>query len=238
MSDEIEVTDINDDGSETPVVPLRRLYENTPLIRTTDMLYPLFLRDFRKQYPNVTMTVNSIDAYVVAEYNYIEVRLATPPTEGDVITEGKPEFRDDELWYQTWDVRPYNDDEIASNLFNAKESGMYSGNELFNLDLVNGVKVTHSDVDYLVAATPGDRADWGIALATLMNKDNTEVYVVRTTTGFLSMTVAEATVFYHAAIDAYYQLATAYYTYVDLIKNATLITDVPELPMTFVGAVF
>lgn len=234
MSDVIETNDL----PEPPEPPLRRLYEYTPLIRTTDMTYPLFLRDFRRQYPNVTMTVNSIDAYIVAEYNYLEVWLVDAPTEGDVITEGFPVYNESEdKWYQTWDVRPFTTEEVAANLAYAKEVVLNQASNTIAQDLAKGVVVSYDNVEYRVPSTAGDRVDWANALLMLLNKTNTDLHKVRTMDGFVEMTAADATLFYQTSIETHFVLTNAYYQYVDSVKATTLIGDIPETPETFFGEV-
>lgn len=220
------------DVTENPV-EIHNLYEYTPLIRTSDMGYPKYLRDFRKDNPNVTMTVNYIDANIVALYNYFEVLSVEAPTEGDVITEGKPELRDDGKWYQTWTVRAFTVEEIAQNLVDAKDRALMDANTIIAQDLSVGVTVKHGDVDYRVSSTTDERVNWGNDLFILMNRDNAAEFSVRVMDESITMTVAEATTFYHNAIENHFQLLTAYYNYIDAVSATVLIADLPVTPGSF-----
>ncbi|WP_277810693.1 hypothetical protein [Chromohalobacter canadensis] len=48
----------------------------------------------------------------------------TPRPDGDVVTQGKPEQRDDGKWYQTWDVREFTPEERAERLEQAKAEAL------------------------------------------------------------------------------------------------------------------
>ena len=79
-------------------------------INTETLEYPLTLRQVRQAVPNVSLPKEPDDATLNA-LGFAIVQPVERPA-GDVVTEGKPEQREDGKWYQTWEVRSYTADEI------------------------------------------------------------------------------------------------------------------------------
>lgn len=98
---------------------------DTRLIFAETEEYPLFLEDFRSRINAVIGP--TIDSEALVDFGYFPVEEVPKPTEGDVITEGKPAF-DEETgkWRRTWDVRGHTPEETAAVLQQAKDTMLYN----------------------------------------------------------------------------------------------------------------
>lgn len=70
-------------------------------------------REVRALYPNTSLPSHLPEA-MLEDHGYFEEH-PTPIPEGDVVTEGQPEQREDGKWYQTWNVREFTPEEIEAN---------------------------------------------------------------------------------------------------------------------------
>ncbi|MBH8578796.1 hypothetical protein [Bisbaumannia pacifica] len=80
------------------------------------------LTQIRKANPSVSLPRTPSDSQL-APLGYA-VLHATERPEGDVVSLGIPEQRDDGHWYQTWQVRDFTPDELAQQLEDARESAI------------------------------------------------------------------------------------------------------------------
>lgn len=67
-------------------------------------------REVRALYPNTSLP-SCLPEEMLEQHDYFPEH-PTPQPEGDVVTPGEPELRADGKWYQTWNVRPYTQEEI------------------------------------------------------------------------------------------------------------------------------
>lgn len=119
-----------------------KIYGWTPMIRMSDMRYPVYLADYRAEYPNVSIG-SFVYAVGMAEVGYHAV-YDVPMPQGDVVTEGLPELREDGFWYRTWNVRDFTEEELADNLTREKEQLIYSAKSNFENENMGGVEVDGS----------------------------------------------------------------------------------------------
>jgi len=97
---------------------------DTRLIFAETEEYPLFLEDFRARTKAVIGA--TIDSEALVDFGYFPVDEVLKPTEGDVITEGKPVFDEQTgKWQRTWDVRDHTPEEAAAVLQQAKDTVLY-----------------------------------------------------------------------------------------------------------------
>ncbi|QYC52517.1 hypothetical protein [Salmonella phage SSBI34] len=122
------------------VDPNSKIEAWTPMIRTSDMKYPVYLRDYLDEYKNV-----SIGSFVwesgMREVGYFKVHDVDIPV-GDVVTEGKPVYsEEDDLWHKTWIVRDFTEEEIAHNLVASKEEARTRAYQIFENDQSFGISL-------------------------------------------------------------------------------------------------
>ncbi|UZZ63917.1 hypothetical protein A71_111 [Escherichia phage A7_1] len=117
-----------------------KIYGWTPMIRMSDMRYPVYLADYRAEYPNVSIG-SFVYAVGMAEVGYHAV-YDVPMPQGDVVTEGLPELREDGFWYRTWNVRDFTEQEIADNLIREKEQRINEARMVLDNERSEGVFVS------------------------------------------------------------------------------------------------
>lgn len=87
------------------------------LIRLSDSQYPIFLSQVRQDNKLVSLPQEPTEEQLL-ELGYVLVQKVTPPT-GDVVTEGTP-TQVSGVWTQTWNVRAYTTEELATQLTQKK----------------------------------------------------------------------------------------------------------------------
>lgn len=116
-----------------------KIYGWTPMIRMSDMRYPVYLSDYRAEYPNVSIG-SFVYAVGMAEVGYHAV-YDVPMPEGDVVVEGAPELREDGFWYRTWSARDFTEQEIADNLAREKEQRINEARMLLDNERYQGILI-------------------------------------------------------------------------------------------------
>lgn len=212
------------------VDPNSKIEAWTPMIRMSDMKYPVYLRDYLEEYKNV-----SIGSFVweagMREVGYFKVHDVEVPV-GDVVLEGKPVYNEeDELWYKNWTARDFNEDELAGNLARAKEDHRIRAYQVFSSDLTVGIPVG-ADV---ISVEPRE----------MINLDAIRAYATANPDETIFIRKADFTVMELSASDAIAKVDEIHVAtgkvqqtllgYVKSVYDATVITDIPEVPTTFVG---
>jgi len=129
---------------------------NTKLIHAETMAYPLFLSDMPRYAPN-TVFPASVDSDCLIDFE-IEVVHDVAQPEGDIISEGVPEFRDGE-WYQTWTVRNFSDEEKAAKLAERKSVMQGEAEQLRLNAFAFGFPYQFGENVYHVQVRTGDRGN-------------------------------------------------------------------------------
>lgn len=212
------------------VDPNSKIEAWTPMIRMSDMKYPVYLRDYLEEYKNV-----SIGSFVweagMREVGYFKVHDVEVPV-GDVVLEGKPVYNEeDELWYKNWTARDFNEEELAGNLSRAKEDHRIRAYQVFSSDLTVGIPVG-ADV---ISVEPRE----------MINLDAIRAYATAHPDETIFIRKADFTVMELSASDAIAKVDEIHVAtgkvqqtllgYVKSVYDATVITDIPEVPTTFVG---
>lgn len=119
---------------------------STALIKIESGVYPLYLSQVRQENPNVSFpskpTVEQLE-----EFGFAVVEQTERP-EGDVVTEGTPEFVDG-VYKQTWVVREYNTEERIEQLKNMKAKLAEDISRLRVNELAHGFDYTAEDGDVI-----------------------------------------------------------------------------------------
>lgn len=213
------------------VDPTSKVYAWTPMIRLSDMKYPVYLSDFLKEHTNV-----SIGSYVWEKdmrdlWGYCMVHDSEVPV-GDVVTEGKPELNEeDDLWYKTWAARDFSPEEIAENLARAKEDYRTRAYQQYTTDLQSGVTV---DGDTF-SVEPRELLNLELSKAFAFANSESNVLIRKADYTVLTLPSAEAVVKIDEILATTAKVHQTLLGYVKSVYDATVITDIPEVPTTFVG---
>ncbi|AFC21385.1 hypothetical protein [Staphylococcus haemolyticus] len=211
------------------------VYSYTPMIRSSDGKYPVYLTDFRADNPNV-----SIGTWVysenIAEFGYFPVIPVTPPT-GDVVLEGPPEFNDQtQQWEQTWTSRDFSPEEIAANLEAAKQNRKAEAQNVLSRDVELGIPYPVGNVEYKVRVKSFDLATL-LTIKSVLDSDgdqSSEVYPFRFLDGYKSdFTHAEMKDLVLQVSRAQYNLMKSYWSYLDQVEQASTIQNIPAVPESF-----
>lgn len=211
------------------------VYSYTPMIRSSDGRYPVYLADFRADNPNVSIGTWIYSENLV-EFGYFPVIPVTPPT-GDVVTEGIPHFNDQtQQWEQTWNSRDFTPEEIAANLESAKQSYKAEAQNILSRDLEAGIPYPVDNVEYKVRVKSFDLATL-VSIKTVLEADggqSTEVYPFRFLDGYKSdFTHTEMKDLVTQVSRAQYEMMKSYWSYLDQVEQASTIATIPALPDSF-----
>lgn len=213
------------------VDPTSKVYSWTPMIRLSDMKYPVYLSDFLKEHTNV-----SIGSYVWEKdmrelWGYCMVHDSEIPV-GDVVTEGKPELNEeDDLWYKTWIARDFTPEEVAENLALAKEDYRARAYQQYTSDLSSGVTV---DGD-VFSAEPKELINLDTIKAYAQAYPEEDILIRKSDFSTLSLPSPQAIDKINEIMVATGKVHQNLLAYVKTVYDTEVITDIPEVPLTFVG---
>ena len=124
-----------------PIDKTNKIYAWNKMLRISDMKYPVYFSDFLKEHTNTSIG-DFVWEYEFADiWGYFLVH-DTPQPEGDVVIEGFPEYNEEEgLWYQTWTVRDFTEEEIAANLVTAKNQFQSDASFIYSNEIISGIRV-------------------------------------------------------------------------------------------------
>lgn len=208
-----------------------KIYAWTPMIRMSDMKYPVYLSDFRLEHKNVSMGDWVWEESMGTDFQYFVVRDSEVPG-GDVVTEGAPEKGEDGRWYKTWTSRDFTEEEVAQNLSWAKEDHRSRAYQQFSTDLQAGVVV---DGD-LIAVDPREMVNLDSIRAYAAANPGSQNILIRkadyTVMEFDSAgAVSKVNDIFVKTGDVQQRLLR----YLKSVYESNLITDIPEVPQTFTG---
>jgi hypothetical protein len=204
---------------------------NTRLICTETGEYPIFLADLSARVPG-TIFPQVVAADELLMYGY-EVVVDVVVPQADVVQEGKPELRDGS-WYRVWNARSFTENELSSNLAQAKanlltnieafrvaqfEKGFpYQVNgEIYHVQIRTTDRQNISSIRVIAKEAIAAGADLPIAYRVYEN-----VTVNLTASEFVAMA---DTTFYR--VTEGYQVA---WVLKDQTNNATTIAELPTIP--------
>lgn len=211
-----------------PIDPTSKVEMWTPMIRTTDMKYPVYLRDFLREYPNISAGsfVWEID---MAPYNYYVAHEVPIPT-GDVVTEGLPEYDEEEgMWYKTWDSRDFTTEEIATNLANAKDSLRITAYQLYSANILSGVVVEGETF----VVEPREQVNIAGSRAYAVANPEQSILIRKGDYTSLTLPSSEAIAKLDQITVAAGKAHQKLLRYIDDLYQTAVITDLPPNPETF-----
>lgn len=204
-------------------------------IKTKD--YPLYLKDIGGRLELPTSLGPGIAPEALLELGYAVVEHTDIPAK-DVVIEGPPELVDG-AWKRTWVCRDYSDDELWSNLEQAKEATLVAIEQLRIEQFAIGFPHTFGDdkVTYHVQVRDGDRTNLlskrTRAMEAITAKDDSYrvgYHVYENVT--VELTAKEMVDMANTADD---QTSAAYalvWQLKERTKKATTLADIPKLPDT------
>jgi len=211
------------------------VYSYTPLIRTSDGKYPVFLAHFRADNPNVSIG-SWIYSENLVEFGYFPVIPKEMPV-GDVVTEGAPEFNDQtQEWEQTWSVRDFTPEEIVANLVAAKDGRKSEAQAVLSEDLNLGIPYPYDEREYQVRVKSFDLATL-VTIKNVLEEDgeaSTDSYPFQFLDGYKAdFTHEEMSELINSVSRSHYNLMKTYWAYIDQVDQSPDIESIPELPQSF-----
>lgn len=210
------------------------IYDYFPLIRLSDEKYPMYMPQVRASTTQTSFPM-PIKAYMLEPFGYMPVYAGEYPTEGDVITEGKPAFNEEEgKWYRTWDIREFTEEEKAQNLINAKAEAISRAENVLGTDTYNGITYTYNDEPYGVEINP-EKLTILLCIKSLAKDaaDDATFEFSFMDQKVLTLTKEEFLSMWNTVMSTYYEMNKRYWKFRDDVKLVTEITAIPEVPETF-----
>lgn len=208
------------------------VYDNTPLIRFSDGLYPVYFPYVRKENPNTSFPIPFRDT-LLAPFGYGPV-IATTKPKADVVTEGTPEQGEDGKYYQTWVTRDFTEEEIANNLAAQKEQIMLDASNQMSMDIGLGIEYKFKDVDYLVSVGQ-DSLTLLLAMKSLAKEaeDGQSFNYSFQGQQLVEMTKDEFLTMITTVFQTIYNINNNFWQFREEVNSKTIITDLPDVPTTF-----
>jgi hypothetical protein len=133
---------------------------STPLIKLETKEYPRYYRNLKADNQQTIFSSDTLPVDKLANYGYALVNPTAQP-EGDSVTQGDPELREDGAWYQTWIVAE-SDPSIKFN--DARARLLAEALSLVDTELAIGLpfekEVDGKTITYHLQAGDSDRPNW------------------------------------------------------------------------------
>lgn len=211
------------------------IYDNTPLLKLEDETYPHYFPEVRLENSNTSFP-NPIRDYILEPFGYVPT-MDTEKPEGDVVDEGQPVQHEDGKWYKTWTSRPYNEEELAYNLEERKILNRFYAKQNFDRDILENFFYTFDGVKHRIYLTDEEISYLLLSQKMLVGEDETVVYQFADGK-FISLNFTDYNKMVSDFAKIYYDVKSNYWGYLNLVYTAQLISDVPDVPETFVGGDF
>lgn len=211
---------------------------STPLIKLETKEYPRYYRNLKADNQQTIFSSDTLPVDKLANYGYALVN-ATPQPEGDTVSQGEPELREDGEWYQTWVVAEA-DPSVKFNDTRAKLLG--DALSLVETELSIGLpfqkEVDGTTITYHLQAGDKDRPNWlGVFQVAQLRKaaGQEDAVAIRTYENtFVSLTPDEIVtnmLGLFSGIDAAYK---RYWEFKDAVNALKVGDKFPALPNSFV----
>lgn len=201
-----------------------------------EIRWGLYMRDVQRTTQTMTFgDLMEVD-WLGNNYGYWPLYEGDKP-EDDVVKEVAPIQDEDGNWIRQYTHRPYNDEEIAANLADAKNTNIMQIRDIIYRTLQSGFKYTHEGTDYVFSLD--DTSQSYIRSAHLLAKDSFEAGQERT---FKLRTMENVTVEFSATemvdvttalLNRVVSITEAAWALEDSINATTDIKNIPSLPDIF-----
>lgn len=210
------------------------VYDYTPLIRMTDLSWPIYFPAVRAANPNTGFPYPCKD-YILEGYGYAVI-FESPIPEGDVVTEITPVQGADGKFYRTYSVRDFSEEEAAADLLQRKQTQAASLYNIFSQDNYNGVTVTFSGNSYTFQMT-ADGINWLQTIKGMAERgaDNA-TYRVNLKDGVTSpLSKTDTVALINTVFNSWGQVLQSYLTVLEETYAATSKENLPAVPDTFIS---
>lgn len=208
------------------------IYDWMPIIRVSDEKYPMYMPEVRASTTQTSFPIPIRD-YILEPFGFMPVYSSDIPS-GDVVTEGKPELKEDGKWYMTWDVRDFTPEEKAANLAKEKDYLISQGLSLLNYDLSTGISYVYAGKTYSVDVMQ-EKLTILLCIKSLAKdapEDTNYQYSFMDGT-LLSFTREEFLTMWNSVMSSVYELNKTYWAFREVVKQAVDVESLPALPATF-----
>lgn len=227
---------------------------STPLIKVepaSDMFtpdYPVELNTYPKYFRDVfgpgrefsgAMVPQQLSVKNLLDFGYTPVYETERPSDAEqVVTEGQPVKHDDGLWYQTWETRPFNDEEIASRLQTAKDQANSDLTQSQLSTFAQGIKHDFTDGETTttlhIAVDNGERGNvvaLGFQAKYRMDKGIEDKLSIRTIEGnVFDLTPSDMYDLVYDVTSKYQNVLDQVWTMRNEITDATDLAGIPTIP--------
>ena len=213
-----------------------RIDSSTRMIKTETGEYPKYLADLRAENPNVTMP-STLRIDQAARFKYAPVFDSQIPS-GDVVSAVAPTLGEDGYYYRAYEVRSFNEQELAAQLASRKDSLTAELNALFKAATANGVKHQFLDGDGIVTLTPQDHFELNALLIEAQAMEaasDTTMRIYRCSNGLrVELDAASLISFITEVMKEYNKIRQSMYGWQDKIDAAKTLSELPTLPSSLV----
>lgn len=205
---------------------------STALLHVGSGAYPAYFEQIRLDNPNCSFA-ESPSEESLAELGYAVV-LPSPRPYGQVVNQGRPELREG-AWYQTWEVREYNPEELTQVLNATKATLEFDIVRLIDKTIARGCLYTFPSGDAQhIQLRDGDRANIG-ALATkadrVKNAGGEKTFYFRTYENEIqAMTTDETVTMTDVAFDKYMEILQVGWALKAQVTAAATLAELPVIP--------
>ena len=210
------------------------VYDYTPLIRMTDLAWPIYFPSIRLENPNTGFPYPCKD-FILEGYGYAVI-FDAPIPEGDVVTEVTPVQGADGKFYRTYSVRDFTPEEAAADLADRKQriaSSLYS---IFIQDSNKGITVSFSGTDYSFSMTTDALNLLQLTRGAAERGADTATYRIILKDGVTPpMNKADTIALINTAFNAWNQVLQSYLTILEQTYDATNKQSLPAVPDTFIN---
>lgn len=208
------------------------VYDNTPLIRFSDGLYPVYFPFVRKENSNTSFPIPFRDT-LLADFGFGPV-FPTQKPEGDIIEEGLPEKREDGKYYQVWIPRDFTEQEKAERLATAKEDLLRNASNKAAMDLGIGIDYEYKGQNYLISVGQ-DQMTLLLAMKSVAKDSAEDAIFTYSFQGeqVVDMTRDEFLLMLKSVFEVIYNTNKNFWKFRESVVGVQSISELPDLPETF-----
>jgi hypothetical protein len=206
----------------TPLI-IVDLSEDQPLI------WPTNLYEINKYFPNVSFGIPQDEENLVP-FNIFPIDPGTPPT-GDVVTKITPVLTEGR-WVQQYEVRDFNEQELADNLEAARNSALWQLDSVLGNTYDRGFNSPHGEgTDVFSMSSDNRQLITGLYLLASVEQDAERKFKLRTVANVtVEYSVDEMKALGKAVMEYVTAVLEKLWAYMDQITSATKIEDLPQVP--------
>lgn len=191
--------------------------------------WPTNLYEINKYFPNVSFGIPQDEENLVP-FNVFPIDPGTPPV-GDVVTKVTPVLVDGR-WVQQYEVRSFNEQELADNLEAGRQNALYQLDSVLGNTYERGFSNAHGEsTDIFSMSSDNRQLITGMYLLADTETDADRKFKLRTVSNqTVEYSVDEMKALGKAVMEYVTAVLEKLWDYMDQITSATKIEDLPEVP--------